>query len=83
MPFARALARMCEELKATGRGLPALPSTVPKALETFNSMSWGQQPELWGYVNLAPVFAYLRGGKRLRIPEEWASVIPKAFPGNS
>ena len=83
MPFARALAAMCEELKATGRGQPGLPSKVPKALDTFKSMDYGRQPELWQYVNLGPVFTYLRGAKGLQIPEDWAPVIPKAFPGDS
>ena len=51
MPFARALARMSEDLKKTGKGQPQLPAVVPKALETFQSMAWGEQPELWQYVN--------------------------------
>ena len=83
MPFARALARMSEDLKKTGQGQPQLPAVVPKALETFQSMAWGEQPELWQYVNLSSVFEYVRGGKALRIPSEWAEVIPKSFPGDS
>ena len=83
MPFARALARMSGDLKKTGKGQPPLPDVVPKAWETFEAMAWGEQPELWQYVNLSSVFTYLRGGKSLSIPEEWAGLIPKSFPGDS
>ena len=65
------------------RGQPPLPDALPDALTTFQSMSWAEDSELWQYVDLCEVFTYLRGGKRLRIPERWASSIPKSFPGIS
>ena len=83
MAFARTLVSMNECLRRSNRGQPQLPNPVPDALETFRSMSWGDESELWQYAKLSEVFAYIRGGKRLRIPEEWAPSIPKTFPGLS
>ncbi|CAE7616202.1 unnamed protein product [Symbiodinium sp. CCMP2456] len=83
MAFARKLVSMNESLRRSSRGQPELANPVPDALETFTSMSWGDESELWQYAKLSEVFVYIRGGKRLCIPENWAPFIPKAFPGLS
>ena len=80
MAFARKIVSMCDEIKRSSRGCPPLPPLVPDALETFKSMEYGQDAELWQFVNLADVFQYIRGGKQLKIPAKWAAYIPKAYP---
>ena len=80
MAFANKLVGMHEDLKKTSRGRPQLPPVVPDALESFKTMSWGQNAELWQFVGLGEVFNYIWGGKRLRIPAKWAPFIPKAYP---
>ena len=59
MPFARKIASMRDAMKASCLGLPKLPDVVPSALQTFQSMSWCEQSELWQYGNLREVFVYL------------------------
>ena len=82
LPFAKTLANMRDALKAGSKGQPALPASVPSALESFQQVSWNVRTELYQHPNLRAVFTYLRGGKNLKIPEAWAEFIPKAFPGN-
>ena len=81
MAFARRLVSLNEGLKRTCTGRPPLPDPVPDALETFMSMHYEEDPALWQHAQLSEAFTYIRGGKRLRIPERWAPHIPKAFPG--
>ena len=53
MAFARKLVSMNECLRRSNRGQPQLPNPVPDALETFRSMSWGDESELWQYAKLS------------------------------
>ena len=78
--FAEYLAKRCHFLKKTAEGRPEAPSVLPAALETFKSMQYGVEPELWMHSNLESVFTYLRGAKRLCVPSEWQEVVPKSFP---
>ena len=83
LAFARKLVSLNADLARSACGQPTLPDPLPDALETFQSMSWGQESELWQFAKLSEVFFYIRGSKRLRIPEKWAPFIPKAFPALS
>ena len=83
LAFARKLVSMNADLTRSSCGQPVLPDPLPDAVETFQSMSWGQESELWQFAELSKVFLYIRGSKRLRIPEKWAPFIPKAFPALS
>ena len=78
-PFARAICDLIEDFKATCRGKPQLPASgAPSALETMQ-MEWVESDELWEFANFKEVYAYLRGAKRLNIPEEWRPIIPKSL----
>ncbi|CAE7596944.1 unnamed protein product [Symbiodinium necroappetens] len=83
LAFARKLVSMNKDLTSGASGQPPLPTPVPDALDTFRSMSFGEDSELWQYAQLSDVFTYIRGSKRLCIPTRWAPFIPKAFPGLS
>ncbi|CAK9063979.1 unnamed protein product [Durusdinium trenchii] len=72
--FARQVVDLYEDLVRTPRGLPHLPIHVPAALDTFQAMSDHCDLE---FVELEPVFNYLRRSKHLVIPLEWRDHIPK------
>ncbi|CAK9039271.1 unnamed protein product [Durusdinium trenchii] len=84
VPFARLVADLVEEHKAKAKGQPECPDSgvFPPALETFQSAGW-HESELWEYVDFTQLFGYLRGGTRLKIPEEWRPVIPGGAVKNS
>ena len=80
MAFGRHLAGQCEALKK-GLGCKLQPpAAYPKAQDTFASMSYGLNSELYQFAALKDVFTYLRGGKGLRVPAEWQHLVPRAFP---
>ena len=77
MKFARAVAGIVNDLKVSGRGCPKLPSPVPSALETFaREPDSAEVDEIFQHVGLVSVYNYLRGGKSLRLPVEWAPYMP-------
>ena len=80
MRFARHLASNAEDLKKAGAARLAVPKNLPLAMETFESMQYGVNSELWTCAELASVFNYVRGGRKLQIPSEWKHLIPNAFP---
>ena len=80
MPFARALIDKVEDMKSTARGQPALPMEVPSLLETL-SAPW-PATELdceWDFASFREVFNYLRGNRKLQIPDEFRGIIPRAL----
>ena len=80
MPFARALIDKVEDMKRTARGQPALPMEVPSLLETL-SAPW-PSTELdceCEFAGFGEVFNYLRGNRKLQIPDEFRGIIPKAL----
>ena len=79
--FAKKLASLDKPLKSSCRGRPPLPEDLPAAIETFSGMSFGEQSELWRFVDLESVYIYLRGGQKLNIPPEWRHLVPNAYPG--
>ena len=83
MRFGMFLADKCENLKKACRAMPEVPSDIPPARDIFESMSYGSNAELWSNCNLKDCFKYLRGGKKLRIPEEWKDLMPRVWPGES
>ena len=80
MRFARHLAVNAEALKEACLAKIPLPAETPSAVETFQSMDYGLNAELWGCVELNEVFVYLRGGKKLQLPPAWRPLIPHSFP---
>ena len=80
MMFARHLANKFPYLKATMACRLSLPADLPSAIEIFESMSYGSDPEMWSFCDLKDVFRYLRGGATLQLPAEWKEVIPRSFP---
>ena len=80
LAFARRLVALNDGLKKTCTGQPKLPDPLHDALDTFRSMQFNEKPDIWQHVQLSEVFNYIRGGRRLRIPERWAPYIPKTFP---
>ena len=83
MAFGRHLANKFQDMLEGPRSKVELPENVPPALETFQSMTYGSDPDLWFFSNLKDVFKYLRGGKTLEIPAEWKPLIPRSFPNAS
>ena len=81
--FASFLAHHCQLLKATAHGQPEVPKVLPSAVETFVSMQYGSQDDMWSFADLGEVFIYLRGGKRLVVPPEWKDLVPRSFPGTT
>ncbi|CAE7276251.1 unnamed protein product [Symbiodinium sp. CCMP2592] len=69
--FACFLAHHCQLLKATAHGQPEVPEVLPSAVETFVSMQYGSQDDMFSFAALQEVFVYVRGGKRLVVPPEW------------
>ena len=79
MAFARAFCDLFEKLKEHGPGQPRLPDGgAPPAWETLQ-MEWSSESDLWDFVNFVQLFTYLRGSTKLRIPDEFRSVIPKTI----
>jgi len=78
MKFARAVLDLVEPLKQGARGQPSLPDGgAPPALYTMTQFEWPVPAGLWKYADFAETFNYLRGSKRLVIPEEWRDVVPR------
>eukprot|EP00435_Cladocopium_sp_Y103_P057691 s983_g20.t1 len=83
MKFARAVLDLVEPLKQGARGQPSLPDGgAPTALYTMTQLEWQVPAGLWKYADFAETFNYLRGSKRLVIPEEWRDVIPRKMKNN-
>ena len=80
MRFGRFLAGKHHDLARTCRGKPTFPEPLPSAVDSFGTMEYGKDAELWAFADLQSVFRYLRGGKHLRIPAEWRDLIPRSFP---
>lgn len=76
MAFARRVVDLFEDLKKAKKGQPALPNAVPPAVKTFAEMEWGSPSDV-GFADLPSVYKYLRFGKDLLIPPEWAGMFPK------
>lgn len=78
MRFAREVLDMVESLKASCKGLPELPADLPPAIVTFSELQW-ETSDVWTFVDLPPVYEYLRGNRNLKIPEEWRPFVPKSL----
>ena len=83
MAFGRHLASRCETFKQSCTSKLEPPVAMPPAVESFRAMTYGLQDELYAFANLRAVFNYLRGGKKLWLPDEWQGLIPRSFPGGS
>ena len=75
VPFARAVCDLLEPMKSTCKGQPCIEGPIPTAIETM-SMEWFRDDELWQFVDFQETYRYLRGSKRLAIPDEWRPIIP-------
>lgn len=80
MKFAETYTDLIESMKSTCLGQPQLPAHLPTALDTFQ-MNWfsNLDDELWQFAGIESLFNYLRKHKKLRIPDEWKHVVPKAL----
>lgn len=55
-------------------GMPTLPPKIPTAAETFNSLKF---EDLWAEAGMQSVCHYLRSSVHLRVPEEFAGLLPR------
>ena len=74
--FARAMCDLVEDLKATCRGQPKIIGHPPTAFETMQ-MDWVSDSDMWQFVDFQEIYSYLRGSKRLQIPDMWRPLVPK------
>ena len=72
--FGKKLCALWQNLVTDKAGMPALPPSVPKAAETFASLTF---EDLWAEASMASVCHWLRGGRDLQIPESFRSLLPK------
>ena len=78
--FGRCICDLWEDMTATAMGIPDLPFSCrpPPAQITYKHLS--EEGFDLGYVHLQEVFDYLRWGRNLVIPDDWAHLIPKPGP---
>ena len=76
--FGRAVADIYDLLASTPSGMPNLPVKLPPARESFLQLPDGDDSGLRNS-KLQEVFNYLRRGKHLVIPPEWAQLISKPY----
>jgi len=78
--FAQAVSGLMERMKSTCKGQPEIPAgQTPVAIEVME-LEWECDPELWSFVDFGEIFTYLRGSKRLNIPDSWKHIIPRKLP---
>ncbi|CAE7773786.1 unnamed protein product [Symbiodinium microadriaticum] len=79
--FGLAVAKILEELKASAKGCPATPGTqVPAALASFLGIPESAEADLYEFAKLGAAYEYIRGGKSLRIPQDWRAYLPQTIP---
>lgn len=78
--FGRCICDLWEDMTATACGIPDLPFSCrpPPAQMSYQHMS--EEGFDLGYAKLQEVFNYLRRGRHLVIPDDWAHLIPKPGP---
>lgn len=74
--FARTMRDLVEQMKSTALGQPEIVGPPPSAIDTMQ-MVWDSDKALWGFVDFPEIFRYLRGSKKLQIPEIWKPIIPR------
>lgn len=72
--FGEKMVNLFERMIAEKSGMPELPSSVPGADETFDSMDWG---DLWPEAHMVSACHYIRAGIHLVIPPHFRSILPK------
>ena len=72
--------KISEGLKANRRGCAEVPDVVPSP-EELVSLATGPGDD-YQFADLSSVYRYLRGGRRLRIPESWRAVVPSRLDGS-
>ena len=80
MAFARELVRICEVMKASRRGCPTTSGQIPFGVNTIAALP-GKTDDCFASAAMMEVYNYLRGGKDLRIPDQWRAVLPAGFVG--
>ena len=79
--FAAAIANIYDDLKQSALGCPGLPADLPRAIDTFRTNPTPPEvAELFEWADLQPVYKYLRGCKKLCIPDEWRSLFQVQCP---
>lgn len=70
---------MFQDFKEQKKGNPVVPAEIPSARESFLASDKTAGLGLFDHADLKSVFEYLRGGRGLKIPEEWKNVIPRSL----
>ena len=75
VPFAWKIVDLYPNLKSSARGRAEEPEQLPSALESFQEMP--DDHSTLDYAELLDVFNYLRQNRRMVIPKDWETIIPK------
>ena len=70
-----AMVDLYHDLTTSAQGFAVVPEPAPPAMESFKKM--GDKHGALQYARLEDVYTYLRGNRRLEIPEHWRPLIPK------
>ena len=77
--FATAVLRILSDLKKYREAFPKVPESFSSGVETVQSLPWDFGRAEFSFAALPEVYNYLRGGKRLEIPDSWRAVLPPGF----
>ena len=73
--FGMAMVDLFHDLTNSAQGFAAVPEPTPQAMVSFKKMD--NQHGALQYARLEDVYTYLRGNRRLELPEHWKPLIPK------
>ncbi|CAE7268923.1 unnamed protein product [Symbiodinium sp. CCMP2592] len=76
--FCAELVRISQDLKAHRKGCPQEPENIPSGPEQLSVLMTGEDDN-FQFADLPDVYRYLRGGRKLRLPEMWRAVIPASL----
>lgn len=71
--FGAKLVQIYAEIIATKRGTPVLPPNLPSAEQTFAELEFD---DVWQDAQVVSMCHYLRGSKKLQIPESFKHLLP-------
>lgn len=76
--FAIEYLRICQQMKQKRKGFPPEDGVVPDALTSVATLPLGQEDvdEFFTFADLNQVYVYLRGCRKLKIPDVWRSIVP-------
>ena len=71
--FGDKLVSLFEDFVSGKQGMPQLPEAVPSAMRVWLEMGF---EDIWEEAQMAKVVHWLRGGKDLKIPIEFRTLLP-------